>query len=249
MTATRSRAMSAYEGLMALLAVAVVPALLVEDRAADPMLRAGATVVTWTIWLAFTAEFVVGLVRARERARFVRESWFDLALIVISPPVVPQSLQGARALRALRVLRLIRATAVLSIGLREARRAFGRHKFHYVALLAIAIVLLGASGVYFFENGQNRTIASPADALLWAIVTATTVGYGDLSPVTIEGRVVAVILMITGIGVIGIFTATVASVFLHDQSADASIEARLDRIERKLDELGARVSSPVDPET
>jgi voltage-gated potassium channel len=70
-------------------------------------------------------------------------------------------------------------------------------------------------------------------------VTATTVGYGDVSPVTVEGRLIAVILMLTGIGVIGIFTATVASFFFEQekQSDIGELETRLNAIERKLDEI------------
>jgi len=75
-------------------------------------------------------------------------------------------------------------------------------------------------------------------------VTATTVGYGDVSPVTIEGRVIAVILMIAGIGVIGAFTATVASLFLEDDGSkgQAKIDHRLDIIETKLDRLMVEIA-------
>lgn len=73
----------------------------------------------------------------------------------------------------------------------------------------------------------------------WAIVTATTVGYGDLSPVTLEGRIIAVLLMLTGIGVIGIFTANVASLFFEQEASgdQQHIERRLQAIEAKLDAL------------
>jgi voltage-gated potassium channel Kch len=104
---------------------------------------------------------------------------------------------------------------VAGIGLRLARRLFGRRKFHYIALVAIAVVLLGALGVFLVERGSNRSIGSFGDALWWAVVTATTVGYGDVSPVTLEGRLIAVVLMLTGIGVIGVFTATVAALFFE----------------------------------
>jgi voltage-gated potassium channel len=60
------------------------------------------------------------------------------------------------------------------------------------------------------------------DALWWAVVTATTIGYGDLSPVTVEGRLIAVVLMLTGIGVIGVFTATVASFFFEQERSEVA---------------------------
>jgi voltage-gated potassium channel len=229
----------AFEWLMAAMAILVIPALVLERRAPTPEIRTAALVLNWVIWLAFVIEFVVRWI-ADGRRSVPRRAWFDVVLIAVTPPIgVPDSMQGFRALRALRVLRLFRAFGVIAMALRLAKRHFGSRRFHYVGLVAIATVLLGAAGVYAVEGDENRAISSYGDALWWAVVTATTVGYGDVSPVTAEGRVIAVVLMLTGIGVIGVFTATVASFFFeHEQQCDsAELAARLDRIEQKLDEL------------
>lgn len=227
-----ARLQTALEWSLAFLALLVIPVLVVEDRATSPALRYAAAVLNWVIWLAFAADFGIRWAADR-RWRFVRENWFDVALIVLTPPVLPESLQS---IRALRVLRLVRVGAMVGIGLRSARRAFGPRKFHLVALFAAATVLLGAAGVFVFEGGENRSIQSFEDAVWWAIVTATTVGYGDVSPVTTEGRLIAVVLMLVGIGVIGVFTATVASHFFA-QDEENAVTARLDTLERKLDLL------------
>jgi voltage-gated potassium channel len=233
-----SRLARTLEWCLAILALLVVPALILEGRATSPQVRDAAHVLNWIIWLAFCADLAVRWGRDR-RWGFLRTVWFELLLIVLTPPfLVPDQLQGARGLRALRLLRLLRAGAMLSVGLRSARRSFAARKFHLVGLFAVAMILLGAAGVFVFEEGQNRTIGGFGDAIWWAIVTATTVGYGDVSPVTLEGRVIAVVLMLTGIGVIGVFTATVASLFFErEESEVAQLAARLDVIERKLDEL------------
>ena len=105
-------------------------------------------------------------------------------------------------IRGLRVLRLVRASAVAAIGLRLSSHLFGRRKFHYTALLAVAVVFLGALGMFTVERGQNQAVRTFGDALWWSVVTATTVGYRDLSPVTTEGRLIALVLMLTGIGMI-----------------------------------------------
>jgi voltage-gated potassium channel len=104
--------------------------------------------------------------------------------------------------------------------------------------VAVAVVLMGALGVFIFESDSNKAIGSFGDALSWAVVTATTVGYGDVSPVTLAGRLIAVVLMLTGIGVIGVFTATVASLFFEqDRTELGEVQTRLDAIGRKLDAI------------
>jgi len=239
------RVVRRLEWPVAILALLIVPALVLEDRTSDPALRWAAHITNWIVWIAFCLEFALRWA-ARGDRRFLRDAWFDLLLIVVSPPfLVPDYLQSVRTvrslriIRALRMLRLIRAGAVAAIGLRLARQLFGPRKFHYTALVGIAVVFMGALGVFIFESESNKAIGSFGDALWWAVVTATTVGYGDVSPVTLEGRLIAVVLMLTGIGVIGIFTATIASLFFEqDQRADlAHVAARLDAIERKLDEV------------
>ena len=237
------RITKALEWPMALLALAVIPALLLDNGSATPMTHLVASAVNWFVWLAFCTEFALRLKVAPERSTFLKKSWFDIFIIAVSPPFgVPQTLQGLRALRAvrlLRLLRLMRAIAFLSIGLKSARRALQHRKFHYVLLLTAGVMVLGATGLYTVERPVNSSVKSFDDALWWAITTTTTVGYGDIYPVTGEGRLIAVLLMLTGIGVIGVFTATIASVFMIQDDEDhfAEIHARLDGLNAKLDRL------------
>jgi voltage-gated potassium channel len=237
-TGRLQRAADLLEWPLVVLALLVVPALIAENQASSPDIRAGASVVNWIIWVGFLADFVIRWAAAW-RWSYLRDAWFDAALLIITPPFVPDYLQGARSLRALRALRLLRTLAVAGMGMRLIRRLFGRRKFHYVGALAIAIVVLGALGVHAVEGGVNPAIGSYGDALWWAMVTATTVGYGDVSPVTTEGRLIAVGLMLVGIGVIGVFTATVAGYFVTEEEAPdrIDVQGRLDAIEAKLDEL------------
>lgn len=225
---------------LALLALLIVPALVLEERATSEILRAVAHAINWIVWVAFCAEYLGKLWLAPDRRVQVRSSWFDLIIILLSPPfLVPDAMQGARAIRVLRLLRFVRAAAVAAIGLREAAQGLRHKSFHYVALATVVVIGLGAIGIFAVERGQNNNIQSIGDALWWAVVTTTTVGYGDVSPVTGEGRLIAVALMVVGIGFIGVFTATVTSFFLTPDrpSEQNSVEDRLARIEGKLDEL------------
>jgi voltage-gated potassium channel len=237
------RFVRATELPLALLALLIVPALILEDRARTLQVREIAVAINWFVWVAFCAEYLGKLALTANWRVQVRKSWFDLLIIVLSPPfLVPQALQGARAVRAIRILRLlrfVRAAAVAAMGLRLAGDVLQHQKFHYVALTTAVIVGLGAGGIYAVESGVNDHVQSIGDALWWAVVTTTTVGYGDVSPVTPEGRLIAVGLMIVGIGFIGVFTATLTSFFFDKgRSADViDMQDRLDRIEKKLDTL------------
>jgi len=229
---------------MAILALLIVPALILEENAQSAAVRQVATGLNWIVWLAFCAEFLGKLAFAPSRREFARRSWFDLLIIVLSPPfLVPNALQGARAVRAVRLLRLlrfVRAVAVAAIGLKEAGEAFRHRRFHYVALTTAVVIGLGAIGIFAVEHGENKSITSIGDAFWWAIVTATTVGYGDVSPVTTEGRLIAIALMVVGIGFIGVFTATITSFYLdpgRTTEQTSQVEDRLARIEEKLDML------------
>lgn len=241
--------LSAYERVtrrlewpIAVLALAIVPVIVLEETATNPTLLTAAAIVNWVVWLAFCAEYVARLALAPNKGAFVRSAWFDLGIILLSPPfLVPDTMQSLRGMRALRLLRLVRALAVAAIGLRHLRGALRSHQFHRIAVVAVLLVLGGAVAEYYVERDAGG-VSSFGDSLWWAIVTATTVGYGDLSPVTPAGRAIAVVLMVVGIGVIGAFTATIASWFIEQDQAgkphhDDDLQRRLAAIEGKLDEL------------
>jgi voltage-gated potassium channel len=226
---------------MAVLALLIVPALILEEYSQLAGVRGFASALNWLVWIAFCAEYLGKLTFAPSRRGFVKRAWFDLLIIFLSPPfLVPNALQGVRAFRLLRLLRFVRAAAVAAIGLKEAGEAFRQRRFHYVVLTTIVVVSVGAVGIFAVERGENKSIASIGDAFWWAIVTTTTVGYGDVSPVTTEGRLIAVALMVIGIGFIGVFTATITSFFLepqHRAEDPNSVESRLARIEDRLDAI------------
>ncbi len=229
---------------LVVLALLVIPVLVMEERATTVEIRELAVFANWVIWIAFAAEFVVRWAADGTRS-YPRKAWFDLLLIAITPPIgVPEAMQGIRSLRVLRLLRLVRAFAVAGMAMRMAQRHLGRQKFHYALIVTTGVILLGAVGFYALESDENPALRHFGDALWWAITTATTVGYGDITPVTPEGRLIAVLLMLTGIGVIGLFTATVASLFFEDQKGPPpeliEIRDRLARIEAQLERLQRR---------
>jgi voltage-gated potassium channel len=209
------------------LPVVVIPAIVHVSAATGHALDT----VDYLVWAVFVAEYLIRLYLAPSRWRFIRTHLIDL--LVIAVPVF-------RPLRVLRLLRFARTGLTLAEVLGRARSLLTHRGLHFVLLSVLAIVLVGAALEFGFEDhARGSNIHSYADALWWAIVTITTVGYGDTYPVTAAGRGVAVVLMLTGIGLVGVLSATIASYFVGQQSGQDmnELNQRLDRIEAMLAKL------------
>ena len=196
--------------------------------------------IDYFVWAVFGVEYLTKLYLSPARWQFVKHHLLDLAVVAL--PV----LRPLRALRLLRLFNVGRAGIVLANGLRRTRSILTHRGLHFV-LLAVLIVVFVLAGLElaFEHNAPGSNIHNYGDALWWAIVTVTTVGYGDKYPVSAGGRGVAVILMLVGIGLIGVLTATVASYFVEEKSDQekADLNERLDRIETMLTQLMARTDN------
>lgn len=154
-------------------------------------------VILWITWGIFALDYFVNLWLAEDRMHWFVWNLHEL-LIVVLP-----------FFRPLRLLRLVTLLSVLQRTVGETLR--GRVAT-YVAGAAAMLILIGALAVLDVEqNAPDAKILTFGDAAWWAVTTITTVGYGDLYPVTPIGRVVAAALMMSGIAVLGIVTASIAS--------------------------------------
>jgi len=191
--------------LLSLLFIAVY-AWPILDPAMDDHWRTVCEACDLIIWGFFCVEYVVRLLLAVNKIIFVRAHWFDLAVLIL--PV----------LRPLRVLRLFNALRVLN---RHAASFTRGRLAAYVVTATLLIVAMAGLAVLEAERGHPGTnIESYPEAIWWAICTITTVGYGDAYPATLEGRLVAVALMIGGLGLIGFTTGSLAS-WIVDRVSDA----------------------------
>lgn len=164
------------------------------------------------VCMVFLADFLITLARAPNRRRyFFTWGWLDL---LSSIPAVDALRWGraSRVLRILRVLRGVRATRILSEFILYRR---AQSTFLAALLVTILLVVFSASAVLQFETDAEANIRTPEDAVWWAVVTMTTVGYGDRFPLSTEGRLIAVLLMTTGVGLFGTFSGFVAAWFLQ----------------------------------
>lgn len=163
----------------------------------------------------FFLDFVISLVRAEKRARYLfRWGWLDL---LSSIPMVDAFRWGraGRVVRIFRVLRGVRSAKILSEFLLRRR---AESAFLAATLLSVLLVVTASIAVLQFETLPDANIKTPEDAVWWAIVTITTVGYGDKYPVSSEGRLMAGFLMVAGVGLFGTFSGFVAAWFLKPQT-------------------------------
>jgi voltage-gated potassium channel len=164
-------------------------------------------VVGITTWLVFLVDYVVHT-RHLERYRHTGFGRFDLVVVIATAPWF--LLPGAQAGRFVVLLRLARLARV-AMASRGARRLFDR--LGRVAAVAGGVVFFGSLVAYYAEHPTNPEFATVGDALWWGIVTLTTVGYGDIVPKTTTGRWAGVIIMVTGIAVLGLLSGSLASFF------------------------------------
>jgi voltage-gated potassium channel len=167
------------------------------DPAMDSRVRHACEVADFVIWGAFGIDFLVRFGLARSRRGFLRTHWFDLTVLI---------LPFLRPLRALRLLNALRVINKRAVAWTRGRLAL------YIGATTVLLVLVAGLSVLEAERGRpGSTIETYPEALWWAVATITTVGYGDFYPTTVEGRMVALAVMISGIGLIGFVTGSLAS--------------------------------------
>lgn len=180
------------------------------------------------IWAAFAVDYGVRLVLVDNRRRFIRTHKIELAAVAVP------------ALRPLRLLRLVSVGQMLA---QRGRRNIVAQTTRVVVASAVLMVVIAAVAILDAERGEpDANIGSFGDALWWAATTITTVGYGDRFPVTGLGRLIAIGLMMFGIALLGILTASIAAWFVRtvqksDEQTAESVEAQVRVLEAKVDEL------------
>jgi voltage-gated potassium channel len=206
----------------------VIPALVIEaDAGADNGWQQVAVALNWLIWTIFAAEFITLIVLAPDRRAWLKHHRLDTAIVVLTPPFAPAALQGFRALRLLRLLRLVRTARLL-------RQVLSPEGIGFVGVAAALLVVVGGATFASVEPQQNL---SSWDGVWWATTTVTTVGYGDISPQTDVGRIIAIVVMFAGIGFVALLTAALAQTVIGTRSTDPAVVERLDAIASRLDRL------------
>lgn len=216
---------------MLILALAYIPVFVVRYLPGiSPAFRSSAEIAGYLIIFAFAADLTLRTAVAERRLAYLRAHWVE-ALVVLVP-----------FLRVLGVLPVVRLLPFLLEAATMLRRIMGRYRGAYVLAVGLLSILTSAVVVMLFERRAGGSIQTFGDALWWAAATITTVGYGDLSPVTTEGRVVAVFLMFVGIALFGVLTAGIAAYFVEGTN-EGEDTVTMKELMAKLEEMDARVES------
>lgn len=173
--------------------------------------------IEWTFTGLFTVEYALRLVTVERPAAYARSFFGIVDVLAILPTYVSALLPGAQSLAVIRALRLLRIFRVFKLGrfLGEARvlaTAIRRSRHKVVVFLGtvfILVIILGTA-MYLIEGEQNGFTSIPR-AVYWAIVTMTTVGYGDIAPQTVVGQALASLVMILGYSILAVPTGIVTA--------------------------------------
>lgn len=165
------------------------------------------------ICMIFLGDFIYRFYKAPSKLQFMKWGWIDLLSSIPNLDIF----RYGRLFRLIRIIRLFRAFPDLKAFINGlfSNKSYGT--IVSVSLLTMVIVLSSSIFILKAENAPNSNIRSAEDAIWWAFVTVTTVGYGDLYPVTSIGRLTAVAVMTCGVGLFGTFTALVASWFVDNK--------------------------------
>lgn len=166
--------------------------------------------------IIFSLEYFVRVWTAKKKLRFIFSFYGLVDALAIIPGILTVGVIDLRVLRSLRfirvfrILRLVRFTKAID----RLNDAFGKIKEELVvfAFLTSIILYLSAAGIYYFENPvQPEKFISIPHSLWWAVSTLTTVGYGDIYPITVGGKIFTVLILFLGLGVVAIPSALLAN--------------------------------------
>ena len=202
----------------------------------------------WLVWWFFVIESILLVSVVDNKTRYLRGNWMNVFIIVAGLPII---LWGYSPLAViLRSLRLLLMAGLIYRLTKTVRKILGKNQLGKTLLVAFLLVLISGSII----SAIDPAFESPAEGIWWALVTISTVGYGDFSPVSVPGRIFASVLILAGVVLLALITANLAAYFVEKEVEKdvgeetkeeeqymkayfSRIEMRLDSIEQQLKEL------------
>ncbi len=198
--------------------ISVVGVLLISVPEIEARIGPQLMAMEWTLTIVFTVEYFARLWSAKEPARYARSFFGIIDLLAIVPTYLSLFVPGAQYLIIIRALRTIRVFRILKLleymyGSHVILSALRNSRAKIVVFITTVIILVTITGaiMYLVESPTNPGYSSIPASIYWAIVTITTVGYGDISPQTAVGQLLSSMLMLLGYAIIAVPTGIVAS--------------------------------------
>ncbi|WP_421000539.1 ion transporter [Carnobacterium maltaromaticum] len=190
-----------------------------------------------SILIIFTIDYIIRLFKSENRINFFKSNIFDL-LAIIPFDSIFSVFRVARIFRLAKIARLARLTRVIALLGRITKNIksfLDTNGFLKVIYISLTLIIISSLTYSYAEN------VSYIDAVWWALVTATTVGYGDISPTTGLGKIAAILLMFLGIGFIGMLTSTITDFINKDKIEENKkidlLVKKIEDLEKKIDQL------------
>lgn len=207
-----------------LIAIGSLPLLLLEvvDDRLSKADQNFLTAINVLVFIAFAIDYVVELAVTYNRATYARTQWASLVIVISQLLALLPALGFLGILRGVRALRVVGALSrVIGIGAasKEQGRKYFKEKAASVAFGMSAFTLVTSAVAFTIAEdvGDGRRINSFFDALWWSASTITTVGYGDIYPVTVTGKIIAVFTMVVGVSTLAVVTARIAQFLVSSE--------------------------------
>lgn len=227
---------TAFEKPVLIAALLVIPTIIIEQSNPNATLSTIAAVLNWLIWTVFAIEAITLFSITPNKKQWVIKHPLEIAVVLLSSPLMPPGLQSTRVIRLIRLVRLVRLARAPTL----IRDIFSAKGLEWAAFLTFIIVVGGGSAFTIVEKSQNL---SSWDGIYWALSTVTTFG-ADVSPATNLGKVIAVTVLLVGTGFVAILTAAIAERFMRYAkanpdiaTADAEVMAELQQISKRLETI------------
>ena len=192
------------------------------------------------IYIVFVIDYITRLLLSKNKRYFIRNNKIDL-ISLIPFNAIFKSLRILKLNRLLKLGRLVKISVLFARFKDDSKLFFKTNHFGYVLITTIILILLGAFAMSYLENMDI------GDSIWWSFVTTTSVGYGDIYPTTNLGRIIAVLLMIVGLGFVGMLSGTIATYFLSQNKIKNSYrDIVLEDIKDKLDSFDDLSSDELD---
>jgi len=227
-----------YEVAMGLLAATAVAFAIIDITS---RLEGWQIVIDNVVYVIFIIDYFTRLLTSKKKKQFIKSNIFDLIAIIPFNSMF-RIFRIAKLTTLTRLIKLTKLIKLIAYALRlfkKTSKFFDTNGFKYMILITMAFIAVGGGLIHYAEG------LSFQDGIWWAFVTASTVGYGDISPHTSLGRLIATILMLVGIGMIGSLTSTITSYFLNIKTKTVKNDI-IQTIKERIDDVGSLSDEEID---